>query len=142
MAYVAELWSVYDGLMLALENGFNRVELQVDSEAAAQCIMGSSVGCSRGRCLVQRIRHLLGLEWTVTIHHVYGEANKVALGCELDDDNVFMTFDNPPYSIRHLVSVDVLGVSTPSLICVIISLSFNSKKVYSKKRHNSTLRAP
>lgn len=43
-AYIAKLWGSLDGLALACEKGFNKVELRMDSQIIVACLQGSHVG--------------------------------------------------------------------------------------------------
>lgn len=87
-AYVAELSGVHEGLKLAKEKGFSKVEMRVDSVTVANCIERESSGSSNGWSLLKQIRCLLVGDWEVKIFHVYREANKSVdclanLACDL-----------------------------------------------------------
>lgn len=119
--YMAELCGTFEGLTMANEKGFTRVELRMDSQVAVDCLLGKKQGSMHGRILVSRIRALLDLEWQVRVCHIYREANAVAdgqasLGCTHGGDLII--YDSPPPSIRNLLDADLLGVSTPRLIPV------------------------
>lgn len=118
---MAELWGAFEGLTMANEKGFTRVELRMDSQVAVDCLLGKKQGSMHGRILVSRIRALLDLDWQVRVCHIYREANAVAdgqasLGCTHGGDLII--YDSPPPSIRNLLDADLLGVSTPLLIPV------------------------
>jgi hypothetical protein len=59
-------------------------------------------------------------DWIVEVSHIYREANKCAdalanIGCSVDFNSVF--YDNCPSRIMDNYNFDVLGNSTPKLIC-------------------------
>ncbi|PNX55786.1 ribonuclease H, partial [Trifolium pratense] len=112
-AFNAELWGVHEGICLAKQNGFNNIELQIDSMIVVRNLGGDRLGSSGGRCLVRRIRSLFQEGWNVRIRHVYRETNRVAdalaaLGCQQD---AFTLFDAPPLGVDQLCSFDSSGVS-------------------------------
>lgn len=99
------------------------VDVYLDSNSVVNGISGASAGSSEGGSLVRRLRQLLALDWTVTIQHVYKEANRVAdglanMGCNLMENNPYVLFETPPDSVRQYVADDVIRVSTPRLTSV------------------------
>jgi hypothetical protein len=69
--------------------------------------------------LLQRIRTLLAIDWTVEIMHTYREANKCAdgitnLGCSFNYDVMYFNFC--PAQISEFYHADMVGNTTPRLI--------------------------
>ncbi|PNX90804.1 ethylene responsive transcription factor 1b [Trifolium pratense] len=88
-AFVAELWGVLEGLRLVRRLGFNKVELNIDSQAVVQAIKSNCSNSLVGGSLLKQIWRLLEIDWEVEVSHVYREANKCAdalanIGCSLD----------------------------------------------------------
>jgi ribonuclease HI len=118
-AFIAELWGVVEGLRLAHRLGFKKVELNIDSEAVVHVVNNGISSSVMGYSLLQRIRNLLSMDWTVEMKHTYREANKCAhgmtnLGCTLRYDVIY--FNSCPAQISELCHADMVGNSTPRLI--------------------------
>ncbi|KAK2365828.1 heat shock 70 kDa protein [Trifolium repens] len=118
-AFIAELWGVVEGLRLAHRLGFKKVELNIDSEAVVHVVNNGISSSVMGYSLLQRIRNLLSMDWTVEMKHTYREANKCAdgmanLGCTLRYDVIY--FNSCPAQISELYHADMVGNSTPRLI--------------------------
>jgi ribonuclease HI len=75
-AYVAELWGIFEGLKLARRLGFHKVEVCFDSRAVYNNIVNGMNSNVMGESLVQRIHHLMELDWEVMkMKHIYREQN-------------------------------------------------------------------
>jgi ribonuclease HI len=120
-AYMAELWGIYEGLLLANRRAVERLELRTDSQIIAQSLQERTNGSMMGCALLRRIRSLLDGPWEVKIIHVYREANRCAdmlanMGSEGTSGIEF--FDSPPAKVLLCVDDDIRGVSYPRLISV------------------------
>jgi ribonuclease HI len=120
-AFVAELWGVFEGLSLAYRPGFRNVELEVDSETVVCVIKTGCLKSNGGYSLLKRIKQLMAKDWRVEVSHIYREANKYAdamanIGC-LQDFN-FEFYDCCPVSIRDVYNLDMMGNTTPRLVCL------------------------
>ncbi|KAI3443768.1 hypothetical protein Pfo_000433 [Paulownia fortunei] len=119
---VAELHAVLRGLMLAIERGFTRIWIEVDSKLVVQLLTGNSMANWTHQSFITRDRSLLrGVEYKIT--HLLREGNKVAdclanMACILLDSNVFQQ-NNIPNEICGLVKADTLKLT-----------SFRFKNVY------------
>lgn len=74
----AELWGILKGLRLASSYRLNEVVVEMDSKTAHDLI---TIRCSHSHpCidLVKDIQYLASLNWTVSFHHIYREANRCA----------------------------------------------------------------
>ncbi|PNX95557.1 ribonuclease H [Trifolium pratense] len=118
-AFVAELWGVLEGLLLAKRLGFSTVELSIDSKAVVHVVISGRTQGADGYAIVKKIRRLLKMDWNVKILHEYREANKCAdalanIGCNLDHEVIF--YEACPMEIGYILLADQLGISTPRLI--------------------------
>lgn len=82
---------VYEGLWLALQNGFTEVELQVDFESVVKNLSGNKQGCAARWVLIREICALLSDNWRVPISNTYGEGNICAnvlasLACSIESE--------------------------------------------------------
>lgn len=72
-----------------------------------------------GRALVNKIHHLLEMDWNVDISRSYREANRSTdalanIACSLDYN--LKIYETCPTQIRHLLLADIMGIATPRLI--------------------------
>lgn len=116
-AFIAELWGVYLGLQIAVEHGYMRVVLQVDSQVVATMVQGSHHSTGLGRSL---LRALLGRLSDYRIMHIYREGNSCAdvlanEGCENLSSHLVI-FEQAPAWVGNALRQDMLGVSTRRLI--------------------------
>lgn len=71
--YIAELWGVFEGLLLTRSKNINKLVMQVYSIAVVKSISINSTGNATGWRLIVEIKKLLQLDWQVSIVHVYRE---------------------------------------------------------------------
>jgi ribonuclease HI len=76
--YVAELWGLLEGLSMARSMGFDKLEVQMDSEIIVSIINKHGYGSVSGWSIIRKIRSLLSLDWSVKICHIYWESNRCA----------------------------------------------------------------
>jgi ribonuclease HI len=120
-AYMAELWGIYEGLLLANRRAVERLELRTDSQTIAQCLKERAHGSMMGCALLKRIKSLLDGPWEVKIIHVYRKANRGAdmlatIGS--DGTSGIEFFDSPPSKVLQIVDDYIRGVSFPQLVSV------------------------
>lgn len=120
-AYIAELWGVLDGLLIARDRGFSKIDVQVDSMIVMNQLSNSGPVSVSGAALVNRIRALLSLYWEVRFSHCYREANSCAdamasIGC--NQEVILCLYEFPPAIVSPLWLADFIGVSTPRVISV------------------------
>jgi len=116
---VAELWGVMEGLKMARECGFHKVELHVDSKAVVSNLVDGKGGSAMGLSLLTNIRSLLELNWEVHICHNFREANSCAdalanLAC--DGGSSLIIYEQCHVQMRLCFLVDYVGVATPRSI--------------------------
>jgi len=70
-AYVAELWRVFEGLTLACDHGFSRVELHVNFRVTVNSLNNKTMDSVCGWRLLQQIHMLLEMDWEVRVCHSY-----------------------------------------------------------------------
>ncbi|PNX80907.1 ethylene responsive transcription factor 1b, partial [Trifolium pratense] len=105
-----ELCGVYEGLMLARRMNFTRIEVHVDSAVVVKDITTRGSTSMQGRALVEKIRHMLDLNWKVEVQqHSYCEANQLAdalanHGCSLMNGCIY--FDDCPHDFRDIMMAD------------------------------------
>ena len=76
LAFVAELWGLYEELKLAFSKGISCLEVHVDSKSMVDSIKGGKNGCVVGLRLIKGIQQLLAQEWTIKLVSIFKEANK------------------------------------------------------------------
>jgi len=118
-AYVAELWGVLEGLKMARERGFHKVELDVDSKVVVSNLVDGKGGPVTGLSLLTNIISLLELNWEVRICHTFREANSFAdalanLAC--DGGSSLIIYEQCHVHMRLCFLADYVGVATPRLI--------------------------
>ena len=118
----AELWAIYEGLLLTWDKGFRKVVLESDSRVAVGFITGDNVRVDKNYNLIMQIKNMVSREWEVEILHVYREANCVAdwlanfgLTRELLDRGADIITD-PPSGLYTLLYYDLIGSTVPRLI--------------------------
>ncbi|PNX83505.1 ribonuclease H, partial [Trifolium pratense] len=118
---------IYGGAMWY--KGFRLVELDVDSVAVVQAIKSSATTSVNGISLIRSICRLLDQVWEVKVAHSYREANSCAdalanIGYSFHLNIVY--FDECPNQVRHLVSADNRGITSPRLIPLVMMVRESS----------------
>ncbi|XVF29674.1 hypothetical protein REPUB_Repub15cG0142300 [Reevesia pubescens] len=112
----AELWSILQGLKLAWDRGFRKVELETDSLLASKQIhVPIRKQDSNGR-LVAAIQELLCRDWYCQVVHIYREANQCADWLAAFDTNPptgLLVLEDPPEGLYPLLLADSNGVLKP-----------------------------
>lgn len=88
-----ELWGIYEGLSLANDLGFSRVELNVNSIITIEMLKSRQATNMDRYSLVKQILHLMKMFEEVKVAHTYREANLCAnalakFGVESGEDMV------------------------------------------------------
>lgn len=73
--YVAGLWRLLDGLLIAKARGYHKIELHVDSSVVCNQLTRVDLVSPLGEALVDHIRALLREDWVVCITHCYLDVN-------------------------------------------------------------------
>jgi len=107
-----ELWNIYRGLTIMLENGYSNIHIELDSLMAVQLINKEVAGDNANQALVLDSRSLLKRTQSV-LTHIFREANRNAdhmarLGAKQQEDLVVT--EDSPQSVLHSVLEDGLGV--------------------------------
>lgn len=74
----AELLAVLFGLKLAWSSNYRHVILESDCLEAVDIVMGRCGGTREDRAIVQECKEFLARDWSITIRHIFREANKIA----------------------------------------------------------------
>ncbi|CAN1743736.1 Putative ribonuclease H protein At1g65750 [Linum perenne] len=117
----AELQGIINGLRIAWDNGFRRVDARTDSQAIFTLIREDRSATHQHAVDIDKLRELLQRDWEVTISHIYREGNSVA-------DYLATLGHDYPWGV-HLISVsdcnlnyflrrDCIGISVPRHIPV------------------------
>ncbi|KAK2459136.1 TMV resistance protein N [Trifolium repens] len=115
---VAELWGAWEGLNLAWNLGYRKVDLRLDAMSVVKTLNQKKAMPSFGWNLCKRIWRIMELDWEVHISHTYRKGNLCAdalahMGSNLGSDLMF--YECCPHQIRNLVSADALGTTVPRL---------------------------
>lgn len=74
-AYVAEIWGVYEGLLLAKRKGYKQLVVELAAEFIVKLLRQNKLGRCEGWSLMRRIRDLLHEPgWCLQFLHTYKEA--------------------------------------------------------------------
>lgn len=112
----AELLGISNGLQLAWDRGFRNLICYTDSLHAKSLITDQVIVYHRYASILQEIRDLLALPWTVGLRHVLREGNQCADHlAKFGANNAFVLkiFDSPPPDLYVCLSGDAAGVSFP-----------------------------
>ncbi|KAL9436228.1 hypothetical protein AB3S75_022309 [Citrus x aurantiifolia] len=118
---MAELWGLYQGLILAWDVGIKRLLVEVDSLCVTQMIAKQVVVPNVFHALIVAVQELLSRNWQIAITHIYREANSTAdfmanmahsapLGLQV--------FSDPPMGIYSIISQDLFGVTQPRFVSI------------------------
>ncbi|KAH9757265.1 hypothetical protein KPL71_016337 [Citrus sinensis] len=116
---MAELWGLYQGLLLAWNKGIRWLYAEVDSRCVTQLVKNNMVNYNEFSPLIRAIQELIRRNWRVEITHVYREANFAAdclatLACSLPLG--LHVFNSPPKGVLQFMSQDIYGVAYPRLV--------------------------
>ncbi|CAL1384470.1 unnamed protein product [Linum trigynum] len=110
----AELKGALEGLKIAWQRGYRRIQLNLDSLTALEIIKQRQNDNHRHGSLAKQFSYLLNLDWEVTVSHVYREANCAAdfLANKAHD----FDFGTHPFNVCDVDLVqwlrhDVMGIS-------------------------------
>lgn len=117
----AELWGIFEGINMALQQGFMHVEVESDSKKAVDILCRSGEQCYGSANLVHRIRELITKFTSYNLKHVFREANvyandlaRVGIGVQ-GRLKVFASI--PPFLLKNFEN-DFRGVSSSRIIGV------------------------
>lgn len=119
-AHVAELWGVYQGLMLAKSKDYNQLIVEIDSKQIVSNIHNKEKGRSNCWSLMNKIQQELNnSSCQVQFVHCFKEANKVAhalayIGNTQVQDVAF--YDILPDVIASIVYSDCRGSVYPRAV--------------------------
>ncbi|CAL1399428.1 unnamed protein product [Linum trigynum] len=110
----AELKGAMEGLKIAWEEGYRKIELNLDSETAISIINNHSEDDHRHGQTAAMFRNLLDRDWEIKISHVYRESNCAAdYLANVGHDSPFGThsFDVCDPGLRYWLQYDVMGIA-------------------------------
>ncbi|CAN1783047.1 Putative ribonuclease H protein At1g65750, partial [Linum perenne] len=116
----AELRGALEGIKRVWLAGFNKVEVQIDSQAAVAILTDKSEVLNHSYALeVLEFRDWLRKDWSITIKHVYREANHAAdylasTGHSLPRGS--HPVSNSDCNLAYFIRYDCMGISEPRLV--------------------------
>jgi ribonuclease HI len=112
---MAELWGVFESLILAKKRGVTKLELRVDSEVIVKSLQVRKNGSIMGCTLMKKIYKVLEDFQEVRIIHVFREANRFAdMFANMSCSNIgsIVYFEHPPAEmIQMTIRVSLSPVS-------------------------------
>ena len=115
----AELWGVFEGLSLAWDLGFKKIELKSDSRCAIVLLQQNGTSKHKHSHLVHAILSLLQQKWEVKLIHIYRESNFVADFMANYARELIIgshRFKQPPLGLSMWLDYDRLGTETKRLV--------------------------
>ncbi|CAL1358444.1 unnamed protein product [Linum trigynum] len=117
----AELRGAVMGLQAAWDDGYRKVQLQLDSQVAVHLLQDKNYRDHAQAGVLSKAQELLSRQWDVDIIHIYREGNKCAdflanLGHTLDIELHCIPID--PSCLSHLILYDGQGLSEPRSILI------------------------
>ncbi|KAK0595722.1 hypothetical protein LWI29_009351 [Acer saccharum] len=109
----AELWGLYEGLLLAWNAGFRKVLVESDSLHVVQLMHTASKQNHPCFSIIQSCKNLLLADWDCSITHVFREGNRLADGLAFMGQSMatgIVFFDNPPCEIVSIFEADFNGL--------------------------------
>lgn len=112
----AELWAVWLGPHFTWDKGCRNLLLEVDSLEVHRMLNAKVQLLNHQPNLCFEYRDLLKRDWSISVRHVFREANRRvdrlgSIGLNLLED--FREFSGPPGNILKLIEDDRLGVPIP-----------------------------
>ncbi|CAI0374831.1 unnamed protein product [Linum tenue] len=109
------------GLQRAWDEGYRKVQLQLDSQVAVKLLQDTGYRDHAQAGVLSRAHELISREWEVDIKHIYREGNKCAdflanLGHTLDINLHCTPIDHS--CLNHLLLYDMQGLSEPRDILI------------------------
>jgi ribonuclease HI len=117
--YMAELWSVLEGMRLVKRMKFIKVEVKIDSLEVVTDITHNKASKVCGKDLIGRIGELFVDDWDVPFKHSYREVNPLADSLAKHSfliKDKFNFFQDYPDHYKHLLDADEQGVTTPRTV--------------------------
>ena len=123
-SFLAELWSLRDGLILCVEAQVQAQIVEMDAKALVDAFSNQTKSNAVTSSLMEDCRHLASQIPQVSFRHVYREANMCAdqlakLGAPMEID--FVVFSSPPMGIFPFIEADCRGLYVNRLCPVSVS---------------------
>ncbi|EEF46185.1 conserved hypothetical protein [Ricinus communis] len=119
----AELWAVLQGLILAWNNGFHKLLVEVDSAIVADWLSSKNKCNGIHSNMVLACLDILKRDWSASIGHIYREANQVAdclANLALSYPVGIHELPMVPYEVKTLVNEDCIGVGWPRVTAAVL----------------------
>ena len=115
----AELWGIYQGLLLAWDRGIRLLMVEVDSLCVTQLLQRRDDIHNACYPLVKGIQELLSRSWQISVKHIYREANFAAdflANFALSLPLGLHVFSNPPDGVNVWLRNDGVGIAFPRFV--------------------------
>ncbi|KAL5810932.1 hypothetical protein ACOSQ4_027500 [Xanthoceras sorbifolium] len=102
----AEMWGIFEGLKLAWDTGFRRINFEYDSKSAIDLLSREVTLNHPLFSIINCCKLYLRKDWTCTVGHVFREGNNVADGLanfgQMLDVNI-LYFEEPPSCVVYFI---------------------------------------
>ena len=109
----AELWGLYEGLLMAWNSGYKKVLVESDCLEVVQLMHKVTKPNHPCFSIIQSCKNLMLADWDCSVNHVYREGNKLADGLASMGHNMVMGivfFDIPSFEIAPIFEADFKGL--------------------------------
>lgn len=117
----AELWGLYYGLKLAIDNNMDNLEIESDSAILVKLVLDSDISVHPLGSIVSCCRALMGRLNLVSLKHIYRECNMVADSLaknSLNHEHGVVEFDSPPVHSSQAFLADIDGIPRGRTVAV------------------------
>ncbi|XVF35408.1 hypothetical protein REPUB_Repub18cG0142900 [Reevesia pubescens] len=101
----AEIWGIYQGLLLRWNRGFRRVEIETDSLVASRKVTEKVYQFDTNGQLIRDIQELVQRNWNCKITHIFREANacmKIPMVWQSSEPPMVFMSMKIPLNVLHL----------------------------------------
>ena len=116
---VAELWGVYQDLMMAWDHNVCWLLVEVNSQCVVQQLNNLEEINNEYSPLVSSIKELIHRNWHISVNHIYREANFTAdsiANYATDFPIGLHKLSSPPACVTHFLLHDMYGVAHPRIV--------------------------
>ena len=117
----SELWGMLQGISFDWSAGFRKLLVECDNKTVVQMIVGEVMPHAADLPLINSIKALINLDWTVKVVHVYREANRAAdwlASFASQFPRGLHVLQQAPASINDILYQDFIGVSSTRMVIV------------------------
>ncbi|WCJ35846.1 Polynucleotidyl transferase ribonuclease H-like superfamily protein [Euphorbia peplus] len=113
--FEAELWSIYQGLVLAWEKGYRKVVVESEKPFTVECLTKLPTQKNPNRISLDCCLNVMKRDWECKIELIHGDANLSAswLASRFDDHPGLNFFKSPPDGLVQLLKNDSWAMCPP-----------------------------